>query len=79
MTVATISSKGQITLPAEARRAVGLKPGNRVAIETEAGRIVIRRAPDFLALKGVLGRALPRDKERAGMLRAAAQKSGAKR
>jgi AbrB family looped-hinge helix DNA binding protein len=71
MTVGTLSSKGQITLPAAARRAVGLNPGDRVAIEARDGEIVVRRARDFFALKGYLGRALPRDQERAAARQAA--------
>lgn len=31
MPTATVTSKGQITLPAEVRRSLGLKPGSRVA------------------------------------------------
>lgn len=43
--MARISSKHQVTLPAEALRAVGLKAGDRVIIEAEgADRIVVHRA-----------------------------------
>ena len=74
MTIATLSSKGQITLPAAARRSIGLAAGDRVAIETRGGEIVVRRARDFFALAGYLGRALPREKERAAMAKAVARK-----
>jgi AbrB family looped-hinge helix DNA binding protein len=76
MTIATLSSKGQITLPAEARRTLGLRSGDRVAIEERGGEIVVRRARDFFALKGYLGRALPREKERSAMRRAAVREPG---
>ena len=36
--------------------------------------IVVRRARDFFALQGYLGRALPREEERAAMAKAAARK-----
>ena len=77
MTIATLSSKGQITLPAAARRAIGVAAGDRVAIETRGEEIVVRRARDFFALQGYLGRALPRGEERAAMAKAAARKARA--
>ena len=76
MTIATLSSKGQITLPAAARRSVGLKFHDRVAIETRGEEIIVRKARDFFALKGFLGRALPRDKERAAMMKAKIRQTG---
>ena len=74
MTIATLSSKGQITLPAAARRLMGLATGDRVAIETRDEEIVVRRARDFFALQGFLGRALPREEERIAMAKAVARK-----
>jgi len=38
----TVSSRYQITLPAEVRRALGIKPGDRLEVEVEGGRIVLR-------------------------------------
>ncbi|MFZ4395202.1 MAG: AbrB/MazE/SpoVT family DNA-binding domain-containing protein [Kiritimatiellia bacterium] len=69
MMVATLSSKGQITLPAAARRMLGFAVGDRLAIETRDMEIVVRRAHDFFALDGFLGRALPREVERTAMLK----------
>jgi antitoxin PrlF len=40
----TISSKGQITVPQEVRRRLGLEPGDRVEFVVEEGRTVIRPA-----------------------------------
>ena len=74
MTVATLSSKGQITLPATARRLLGFAAGDRLAIETREGEIVVRRARDFFALDGFLGRALPREVERKARSRAVARR-----
>jgi AbrB family looped-hinge helix DNA binding protein len=68
MTFATISSKGRITLPAEARRAIGVAAGDRVMVRVVDGAIVVERAVDFLSLRGALGPALPRDTEVAAML-----------
>jgi len=40
----TLTSKGQITLPAELRRRWGLKPGDRVDFTLQDdGRVVLRR------------------------------------
>jgi AbrB family looped-hinge helix DNA binding protein len=64
MTVATVSSKSQITLPAAACRTVGIKPRDRVLIEVKEGEIVVRRAPDIMSFEGFLGKALPREKEK---------------
>lgn len=59
MTIATVSSKSQITLPAAACRQVGIKPHDRVLVDVREGAIVIISAPDLMAFKGVLGKALP--------------------
>jgi antitoxin PrlF len=40
----TISSKGQITVPQEIRKRLGLAPGDRVEFVNEDGRTVIRPA-----------------------------------
>lgn len=42
MTLATVSSKGQITLPAAARRKLGLKPNTKVDLEVTDTGITIR-------------------------------------
>lgn len=44
---ATLSSKGQITLPAEVRRALGLQPGQRLAVRIEDGHLVIDAPKDL--------------------------------
>jgi AbrB family looped-hinge helix DNA binding protein len=40
----TISSKGQITVPQEIRKRLGLEPGDRVEFVVEEGRTVVRPA-----------------------------------
>lgn len=39
----TVSSKGQITVPIEIRRALGLSPGTRVRFELSGDRAVLRK------------------------------------
>ena len=60
MPVSTLSTKGQITLPISFRRKLGIKPHDRVVIELEEQGILIKPAPDLFALKGFLGKGLPR-------------------
>ncbi|HBB41129.1 MAG: hypothetical protein COW73_07350 [Nitrospirae bacterium CG18_big_fil_WC_8_21_14_2_50_70_55] len=40
--VATLTSKSQITIPAEVRRRLGIGPGDRVVLEVEGGTAVLR-------------------------------------
>jgi antitoxin PrlF len=40
----TISSKGQITVPQEVRKRLGLEPGDRVEFVLEEGRTIVRPA-----------------------------------
>jgi antitoxin PrlF len=67
MSVATVSSKGQITLPADARRALGISTGDRVSVRVQDGVIVVTPVADFLSLQGMLGRALSAAEEEAAM------------
>ena len=56
--VATITSKGQITIPQEVRRRLGLKQGDRVSFELEDGNTVLKphhsSENPFEAFAGVL-------------------------
>jgi antitoxin PrlF len=55
MATATITSKGQITLPKSVRTKLGVEPGHRVEfIETDAGFLVKSATRDIRALKGIL-------------------------
>jgi AbrB family looped-hinge helix DNA binding protein len=72
MTVSTISSKGQITLPASLRRKLGIKPHDRVRVELGDQAILVKPAPDLFVLEGFLGKALPVAVERARMRKAVA-------
>jgi len=42
--VAKLTSKSQITIPAAVRRQLGLAPGDRVILEIEEGRAILRPA-----------------------------------
>lgn len=52
--LATVSSKGQLVIPAELRKKYRLKPGSRVAIDDRDGEIAIKVRPfdALLALRG---------------------------
>ncbi|MDQ2695753.1 MAG: type II toxin-antitoxin system PrlF family antitoxin [Pseudomonadota bacterium] len=41
--MATLTSKGQVTIPANVRRMLGLKPGDQVAFVVEDSRVVLVR------------------------------------
>ena len=40
----TITSKGQVTIPVEIRRALDLKAGDRIAVEQQGETVLLRRA-----------------------------------
>lgn len=45
MSVAQISQKGQILVPRQLRRKLGLKPGSKVHLAEEEGRLVLTPVP----------------------------------
>lgn len=56
MTTATLTSKGQVTIPAEVRQRMGLDTGDRIEfVELQSGGYAIQSAiADVTALKGLL-------------------------
>jgi AbrB family looped-hinge helix DNA binding protein len=40
-TYATVSTKGQIVIPASVREALGIEPGTRVAIRVDGGQMIL--------------------------------------
>lgn len=56
MTTATMTSKGQVTIPAEVRQRMGLGAGDRVEfVELDTGGFAIKPAiDDVRSLKGLL-------------------------
>ncbi|MGH8218927.1 MAG: AbrB/MazE/SpoVT family DNA-binding domain-containing protein [Steroidobacteraceae bacterium] len=58
MAAATVTSKGQITIPIEVREALGLDAGDRVEfVEAEPGRFeLVPATRSVTALKGMFGK-----------------------
>jgi antitoxin PrlF len=58
MTTATVTSKGQITIPANVRLALQVKPGDRVEfVEVDPGRFeVVAATVAVTELKGMFGK-----------------------
>ena len=54
MATAAVTSKGQITIPLEVRKKLGIKPGDRVRfIEGEKGEFILKpKAGSIMDLKG---------------------------
>jgi AbrB family looped-hinge helix DNA binding protein len=45
----TVSTKGQLVIPAQFREALGIKAGTRIAVRLEGGRVVLD--PETIAAK----------------------------
>lgn len=56
---ATVTAKGQITIPKAVRDALGIADGDRVLFRVADGRAVLARTPDLLELAGSV--AIPAD------------------
>ncbi|MBE0627412.1 MAG: AbrB/MazE/SpoVT family DNA-binding domain-containing protein [Burkholderiales bacterium] len=81
MTTATLSSKGQVTIPAEVRQRMGLDTGDRIEfVELATGEFAIKPAVDDVrSLKGALrkpAQAVSVDDMNAAMRKRAAARSG---
>lgn len=72
MVTATVSSKGQITLPASMRKKLGIGVSEKVVLESQGNAIVIRKAKDFFKYEGFAGKALFTEEERGRMAKGAA-------
>ena len=75
MSESTVTSKGQVTIPQEIRRALGIRQGSRVAFSTRNGVAqlrVLHRAPDSIdsgfGMLGGRGRQVPVDFDVANLL-----------
>jgi len=72
--VSVVTRKGQITIPAEIRRALGLKKGDKVAFVMEAGQV--RLKPTASIVERTAGMfASQRPPETAEQLRQAAERA----
>lgn len=56
--VRTVTSKGQVTIPIEVRRLLGLKPRDQVAFRMSDGRVAIE--PVEMTLAATFGAVTPR-------------------
>lgn len=54
MLYSTVTSKGRTTVPKEVRKALRIKPGDKLEHSVEGDRAAIRVHPGVRALKGVL-------------------------
>ncbi len=75
MDASTVTSKGQVTIPKEVRRALGIRQGSRIAFTTKNGKAelrVLHRAPETVVSgHGMLdarGKHLPADFDVASLL-----------
>jgi len=50
----TVTSKGQTTIPEKIRKALRIKPGDKLEYEVDGERATIRVHPGIRSLKGVL-------------------------
>lgn len=49
----TVTSKGQLTLPARVREALGIRRGTRLKVEVEDGEILLRPVRRLSELRGM--------------------------
>jgi antitoxin PrlF len=52
---ATVSEKGQVTIPKPLRESLGIRPGEKLEFEEDGGRLVARKASDRDPLDEVYG------------------------
>ena len=57
--VATVTSKGQVTVPSAVRRELGLRDGDGLEFSVSRGRAVIRPVKARRSASGILRRFLP--------------------
>lgn len=50
----TVTSKGQTTIPGKIRKALGIKPGDRLEYTVDGDQATIRVHPSVRSLKGAL-------------------------
>ncbi|MDQ2785438.1 MAG: AbrB/MazE/SpoVT family DNA-binding domain-containing protein [Chloroflexota bacterium] len=55
--ISTMTSKGQVTIPAEVRKQLGIKAGDKITFVIEEGRIALRAPiyPTVASLRGAAG------------------------
>lgn len=75
MESSTVTSKGQVTIPKEIRRALGIRQGSRVAFAHKGGKVelqVVHQAPQSVVsgfgMLDARGKRLPPDFDAASLL-----------
>lgn len=56
MYTVSITSQGQISIPAPIRKALGFRKNSKVVASVQDGKMVVEAAPDFLSLSGVFNK-----------------------
>lgn len=56
MITTTITKKGQVTVPVSVRKALGIKPKDKIAFIEKGSDFVIKKAPNFFSLRGSVKR-----------------------
>lgn len=51
---ATVTSKGQVTIPKAVREALNIRPGDDLIFRVEGNRALVAVTPDFLDLAGTI-------------------------
>lgn len=49
-----VNSKGQVTIPADIRKKLGIKPGQTMAINKDADMVIIKPAGGYESLQGII-------------------------
>ena len=60
---AKLTSKGQVTIPAEVREALGLKKGDMLAFEVQAEYVVVRKRPTLTEVLEKFKHVLPTEED----------------
>jgi AbrB family looped-hinge helix DNA binding protein len=63
MMEATLSAKNQIVIPSEARKALGLKPGDKILVLVRGGKVLVLQKPKsyHAAIRGLTRGSYPKD------------------
>jgi AbrB family looped-hinge helix DNA binding protein len=61
--IATITAKGQITIPKRVRKILCVGQGDRIEFDIEHGKVELRTVRPSLASAGVLKRFLPKNRK----------------
>lgn len=71
----TVTKKGQTTIPGAIRRALRIKPGDRLQYQIEGDSVIFRIHPGIMSLKGALASAKGKGMTMAEIRAAAAAES----